>query len=207
VAEIESRSGWVLGLSLIQVILLLFVAAVLLYVTENVEVSGYEPRQGAPSTGQDADLPASLEAVTAKNVALEKQLGELTVLVDEVKIMAGAKVPSKEGFQEAIENLKRGYAFCQRDNNTLIEATIRNGAENIQVIGEIPSDLFVNLAKGDGTSDLDQIVSFIQDVYEYEKDHRCRFNYRLRYATDNDYRKAREGYEKYFYPEKMIRTG
>ena len=101
-AEIESRSGWVLGLSLIQVILLLFFAAVLLYVTENVEVSGYEPRQGGPSTGQDADLPASLEAVTAKNVALEKQLGEMTVLVDEVKVMAGAKVPSKEGFQEAI---------------------------------------------------------------------------------------------------------
>jgi len=32
-------------------------------------------------------------------------------------------------------------------------------------------------------------------------------NYRLKYATDNDYRKAREGFEKYFYPEKMIRTG
>ena len=32
-------------------------------------------------------------------------------------------------------------------------------------------------------------MSFIQDVYEYEKDHKCRFNYRLKYATDNDYRK------------------
>jgi hypothetical protein len=204
----ESRSGWVLGLSLVQVILLLFFAAMLLYVTENVEVSGHEPHQGAAVVNaQGANLPASLEATTAKNAELEKQLGEMTVLVDEVKLMAGAKAPSKEGFQEAIENLKRGYALCQKDNNTLIEATIRNGAENIQVIGEIPSDLFVSLAKGDGTSDLDQIVSFIQDVYEYEKDHKCRFNYRLRYATDNDYRKAREGYEKYFYPEKMIRAG
>ena len=79
--------------------------------------------------------------------------------------------------------------------------------KTLQVIGDIPSDLIVNLVKGDQTSDLDQIVSFIQDVYQYEKDHSCRFNYRLKYATDNDYRKAREGFEKYFYPEKMIRTG
>ncbi|HET8722398.1 MAG TPA: hypothetical protein VFM24_10240, partial [Nitrospira sp.] len=94
-----------------------------------------------------------------------------------------------------------------KDESTLIEATIQHGQENVQVIGEIPADLFVNLAKGDGTSDLDQIVSFIQDVYEYEKDHKCRFNYRLKYATDNDYRKAREVYEKYFYPEKIVKIG
>ena len=50
-------------------------------------------------------------------------------------------------------------------------------------------------------------MSFIQDVYEYEKDHKCRFNYRLKYATDNDYRKAREIYEKYFYPEKIMKIG
>ena len=50
-------------------------------------------------------------------------------------------------------------------------------------------------------------MSFLQDVYQYEKDRGCRFNYRLKYATDNDYRKAREGFEKYFYPEKMIKTG
>jgi hypothetical protein len=75
------------------------------------------------------------------------------------------------------------------------------------VVGEIPSDLPVTMAKGEQTSDLEKIVSFIQEVYEYEKDHRCRFNYRLKYATDNDYRKGRDGYEKYFYPEKLLRTG
>jgi hypothetical protein len=89
----------------------------------------------------------------------------------------------------------------------LLETSIQNGAETVQVIGDIPADLIAGLAKGDQTSDLDQIVSFIQDVYEYEKDHKCRFNYRLKYATDNDYRKAREVYEKYFYPEKIIRIG
>jgi hypothetical protein len=131
----------------------------------------------------------------------------MTVLVDELKLMVGAKVASKEGFQEAVDNLKRGYSLCQKDNNTLLEASIQHGAETVQVIGDIPSDLIAGLAKGDQTSDLDHIVSFIQDVYEYEKDHKCRFNYRLKYATDNDYRKAREVYEKYFYPEKIIRIG
>ena len=131
----------------------------------------------------------------------------MALLVDEVKLMTGAKAPSKEAFQEAIDSVKRGYSLCQKDDNTLIEASIQNGVETVHVIGEIPSDLMVNLVRGDQTADLDQIVSFIQDVYEYEKDHKCRFNYRLKYATDNDYRKGRDGYEKYFYPEKIMRTG
>ncbi len=206
--DTEARSNWVFGLSLVQVFLLLFFAAMLIYVTQNVEVRGQESGPGAKgSHTADSSLQARLDAATEKNNELENELGDMTGLIDELKLMLGAKAPSKEGFREAIETLRRGYALCQKDDNTLIEATIQHGAENVQVIGEIPSDLVVNLAKGDGTSDLDQIVSFIQDVYEYEKDHKCRFNYRLKYATDNDYRKAREGYEKYFYPERMIKTG
>ena len=204
----ESRSNWVLGLSLVQVILLLVFAVLIIYVTENVEGRGQEPHQGVvESKTQDASPQASLNVATERNNELEKQLRNMTLFVDELKLMVGAKVTSKEGFQEAIESLKRGYSLCQKDDNTLIEARIHNGAETLQVIGEIPSDLIVNLAKGDETSDLDEIIPFIQDVYEYEKDHKCRFNYRLKYATDNDYRKAREGYEKYFYPEKIMRTG
>ena len=199
--ETESRPDWVLGLSLVQVILLLFFASMLIYVTENVEVRGQEPQT------QAANLEARLDAATEQNNELKKRLGDITLFVDELKLMVGAKVPSKEGFQEAIESLKRGYSLCQKDDNTLIEASIQNGAETLQVIGEIPSDLEVNMVKGDQTSDIDDIVSFIQDVYQYEKDRKCRFNYRLKYATDNDYRKAREGFEKYFYPEKIFRTG
>jgi hypothetical protein len=203
----ESRSDWVLGLSLVQVVLLLFFAAMFLYVTQNVEVSGQETRPGEETKTQGAGLQARLDASMEKNSELEKRLGDMTLLVDELKLMVGAKAPSKEGFQEAIDSLKRGYALCQKDDNTLVEARIQNGAEILQVIGEIPSDLVVNLAKGDETSDLEHIVSFVQDVYEYEKDHKCRFNYRLKYATDNDYKKGRDGYEKYFYPEKILRTG
>ncbi len=188
--------------------LLLGFAVMIIYVTDSVEGGGQESHQVVeePRT-QDAGLQARLDAEAQKNNRLEKQLGDMTLLVDELKLMVGARVPSREAFQEAIESLKRGYALCQKDNNTLIEASIQNGVETVQVIGEIPSDLEVGLLKGDQTSDLDQIVSFVQDVYQYEKDHKCRFNYRLKYGTDNDYRKAREAYEKYFYPEKITRTG
>lgn len=198
----KSQSDWVFGLSLVQVMLLLVFAAMLISVTENGEVRGQEE-----TSGQGASLQARLDAATEKSNALEKRLGDMALLVDEVKLMVGAKAPSKEAFQEAIDSVKRGYSLCQKDDNTLIEASILNGAETVHVIGEIPSDLMVNLVRGDQTADLDQIVSFIQDVYEYEKDHKCRFNYRLKYATDNDYRKGRDGYEKYFYPEKIMRTG
>ena len=206
--ETEARSGWALGLSLVQVMLLLVFAALIVYVTDNVESRGQEPHQGVDvSKAPDAVLQARLDAATEKSDDLERQLNEMTLFVNELKLMVGAKVSTKEGFHEAIESLKRGYALCQKDNNTLIEATVQNGVETLQAIGDIPSDLVVNLVKGDQTSDIEQIVSFIQDVYQYEIDHKCRFNYRLKYATDNDYRKAREGFEKYFYPEKMMRIG
>jgi hypothetical protein len=208
VTEGEPRSDLVLGLSLIQVMLLLVFAVMIIDVTDSVEGGGQESHQVVEDTRtQDAGLQTRLDAEADKNHHLEKQLGDMTLLVDELKLMVGAKVPSREAFQEAVESLKRGYALCQKDNNTLIEASVHNGVEAVQVIGEIPSDLEVSLLKGDQTSDLDQIVSFVQDVYQYEKDHKCRFNYRLKYGTDNDYRKAREAYEKYFYPEKITRTG
>jgi len=206
--ESDSRSGWALGLSLVEVMLLLVFAAMMVYVTDNVEGRGQEPQKIVDNPkSQDSGLQASLDAATKKSNDLEQQVHDMTVLVNEVKLMVGAKVSTKEGFQEAIESLKRGYTLCQKEDNTLIEATVQNGVETVQVIGDIPSDLEVSLVKGDQTSDLEQIVSFIHDVYQYEKDHSCRFSYRLKYATDNDYRKARKGYEKYFYPEKMIRTG
>ncbi|MGE5839908.1 MAG: hypothetical protein ACM34H_08225 [Deltaproteobacteria bacterium] len=206
--ETESRSSWALGLSLLEVMMLLVFAALILYVTDNVESRGQEPHQGVDvPKALDADLQAKLDAVTEKSDDLERRLNDMTLFVNELKLMVDARVSTKEGFREAIESLKRGYALCQKDNNTLIEATVQNGEETLQVIGDIPSDLVVNLEKGEETSDIDQIVSFMQDVYQYEIDHKCRFNYRLKYATDNDYRKAREGFEKYFYPEKMIRTG
>jgi hypothetical protein len=206
--ETESRSGWALGLSLVEVLLLLVFAALIVYVTDNMESRGQEPHEGVDVPKPlDPVLQARLDAATVKNNHLEKQLGDMTLFVDELKLMVGAKVSTKEGFHEAIESLKRGYALCQKDNNTLIEASVQNGVETLHVIGDFPSDLEVNLRKGDQTSDLEQIVSFIHDVYEYEKDHSCRFNYRLKYATDTDYKKAREGFEKYFYPEKVIRTG
>ena len=207
-AETESRSQWVFGLSLVQVALLLFFAAAILYVTEHPEVSGQEPQSvaGEP-TVHKASLQAGLDAATAKSAELEQRVADMSLFMDEVKLMIGAKIASKEGFQEAVDTLKRGYALCQKDDNTLIEARIQNGAETVHIIGELPADLTAALAKGEQTSDLEQIVSFIQDVYEYEKDHKCRFNYRLKYATDNDYRKGRDSYEKYFYPEKITRTG
>lgn len=208
--ETESRSSWALGLSLIEVTLLLVFATLIVYVADNEEGRGQEPQQVVDETKTltlDADLQARLDAATEKSDDLERQLNDVTLFVNELMLMVGAKVSTKEGFQEAVESLKRGYALCRKDNNTLIEASIRNGVETLQVIGAIPTDLVVHLVKGDRTSDLDQIVSFVQDVYQYEIDHKCRFNYRLKYATDNDYRKARERFEKYFYPEKMIRTG
>jgi hypothetical protein len=204
-------------------VLLLVFAVLLVHVMDNGASGQQEARQSEPvsesvpqsvalpvappvaePTRNDPVLQAKLDEAAETNRRLEKRLNEMTGLVDDVKSMVGAKAASRDGFQEAVETLKRGYALCQKDN-VLIEASIQNGEESIRVIGEVPSDLDTNLAKGEFTSDLEQIVPFMQDVYQYEKDRKCRFNYRLHYATDNDYRKARERFEKYFFPEKMVK--
>ncbi|MDF0643925.1 MAG: hypothetical protein P0111_07830 [Nitrospira sp.] len=215
----ESRTDPVLGLSLVQVVLLLVFAVLLIHVTDKGASGQQEARQSEPAQLEasqaaaqpatapmrdDSGLQAKLDEAAEHNRQLEKRLTEMTGLVDDVKGMVGAKAASRDGFHEAVETLKRGYVLCQKDN-VLIEASIQHGEESIRVIGEVPSDLDTNLAKGEFTSDLDQIVPFVQDVYQYEKDRKCRFNYRLQYATDNDYRKARERFEKYFFPEKMTK--
>ncbi len=202
--EGDSRSGFTLGLSLVEVMLLLLFAAIMVHVTDTVE--GRQPVADEPHN-QDLGSQARLDAAMEQNRDLEKQLNEMTLLLNEVQLMAGAKGATIDGFQEAIENLKRGYALCQKDSNTLIEASVQRGVETVHVIADIPAELKVSLGRGEQTSDLEEIVSFLQDVYQYEKDQNCRFNYRLKYATDHDYRKAREVFERYFYPEKMIRTG
>ncbi|SLM49871.1 protein of unknown function [Nitrospira japonica] len=221
----DPRTDPVLGLSLVQVVLLLVFAVLLVQVTDNGANGQPDTRQSAAvpesvsqsaaqsdalpptteSTRTDPGLQAKLDDAAETSRRLEKRLAEVTALVDEVKGMVGAKAASRDGFQEAVENMKRGYTLCQKDN-VLIEASIQNGEESIRVIGDIPSGLDTSLAKGEYTSDLDQIVPFMQDVYQYEKDRKCRFNYRLQYVTDNDYRKARERFEKYFFPEKMTKV-
>jgi hypothetical protein len=201
--ESDSRSGWVLGLSLIQVLLLLVFGALMVYVTDAVEGRSPDPPPIVEGPRQmDPEVQAKLDVALEQSSDLEKQLSEMTLMMNDVKVMVGAKGSTKEGFQEAVDNLKRGYALCQKNGNTLIEASVQHGDETVAVIGDVPSDLRVHVTKGDRIENLEEIVSFLQDVYQYEKDRNCRFNYRLKYATDKDYRLAREGFEKYFYPEK-----
>ncbi|HET8722396.1 MAG TPA: hypothetical protein VFM24_10230 [Nitrospira sp.] len=90
-------------MSLVQVMLLLVFAAMLLYVTETVEGRGQERGPGPEeANSRDTGLQARLDAATDKTTELQKQLKETAGLLDEVKILVGAKAPSKEGFREAV---------------------------------------------------------------------------------------------------------
>ncbi len=201
--ESDARSGWVLSLSLVGLLLLLAFAAMMVYVADAVEGRGPDPLPTVENSRPMASaVQARLDAAMGKNQDLEKQLSEMDQMVNELKTLVGAKETTKESFQVAIGNLKRGYVLCQQGGNTLIEATVEHGEETVAVIGDIPSDMRVNLKQGEHTSDLEEIVSFLQDVYQYEKDRNCRFNYRLKAATEDDRRLAKEGFGKYLYPEK-----
>src|SRR4026207_2314042 len=98
--------------------LLLCFGGMIIYVTESGGGRGHEPRQGVEATQRpEASLHARLDATAEKNTELERDRGDMRGLVGELHTMGGAEVASKEGFQEAIDNLKRGYSLCQKDNN------------------------------------------------------------------------------------------
>ena len=102
--DTESRSNWVFGLSLVQVILLLFFGAMIIYVTENVEGRGHELRQGVEETKkQEGSLHARLDATAEKNAELERQLGDMTVFVDELKLLVAPRCLLRKGFRKPLK--------------------------------------------------------------------------------------------------------
>src|SRR3954463_9071020 len=131
----DSRSGFALGLSLVEVMLLLVFAGMLVYVADTGAGKGQEPQPLVDEVRALSVTPeAGPDAAMEKPHDLEARLDEMTSLMNDVKLMVGAKGSTKEGFQEAVDNLKRGYALCQKNSNTLIEASVRHGVESLQVI-------------------------------------------------------------------------
>src|SRR5215210_8354552 len=94
--ENDSRSGFALGLSLVEVMLLLVFAAMIVYVTGTGAGRGQDPRpvvdqsqalSVAPQAGPDAD--------TENNHDLETRLNEMTGLMNDVQLMVSAKGSTK----------------------------------------------------------------------------------------------------------------
>ena len=113
--------------------------------------------------------------------------------------------------QKFKQELARGFPKCE-DNNVLANVSMLNGVIRLDVSGS-PTKL-IEWSRGVGTkipkpgdvlSDREAVDNFLQIVARYyehvrQVNQNCRFDYKLRYVTDRDYREGRETFEKLFYP-------
>jgi hypothetical protein len=109
-----------------------------------------------------------------------------------------------------LQELRRGLPRCE-ENNVLVAITLRRGA--VEMLPMAPSAKLQAWAASSGLrlppsaalTDWQSIRTFLDTVARFYSDRGrqekpCRFDYRLEYATKEDYYDAREMFEKYFYP-------
>lgn len=205
----ESRADFVLGMSLTEVILLLMFAVMLVYAAEKEQGGGQDPSLTVAALKAERDeLRAKIAEAQATIKRLQEERRKQELLLEELKRMVGAPSAGAQDILERIAFLKRGYPVCQK-NNTLIEVQMRQGRLLFKIIesppATMPGDAATPLVRGFETADPREIQPAIVRLFQYEKSSKCRFDYRLIYTTDTDYRMAREKFERYFYPEKIFR--
>ena len=89
--DVEARSDWVFGLSLIQVIASPVLRRDVDLCDTKWDVSGREPSTAFGETNHlRCQSWARLDAATEKNHALEQELGDMSALVGELKLMVDA---------------------------------------------------------------------------------------------------------------------
>jgi hypothetical protein len=112
------------------------------------------------------------------------------------------------------EELARGYPKCE-DNNVLTDVSMLDGAVNLTVTTSARFSAWsrnaaVNIPRqGQVLTDRQEIAAFLRSVALFYESARiaqsnCRFDYRLRYATDHDYHEGRQTFEVLFYPASIV---
>lgn len=114
---------------------------------------------------------------------------------------------------EIRRDMARGFPRCDA-NNVLVEVAIQHGGTELRVQESAPTirkwAKSINRTIPPVTQALktpEEIRSFLEVVknfYNRPDAKPCRYDYRLRYATKEDYYDGREKFEKYFYPAGLI---
>ena len=113
--------------------------------------------------------------------------------------------------QQVRQDMARGAPRCDQ-NNVLVEVSIQHGTVQVRLKGtprRLQEWTRATGMKAPSTGDVltgqQAIWSFLDSVsrfYEQQSQQKqpCRYDYKLISATDEDYRRGRETFEKYFYP-------
>lgn len=162
--------------------------------------------------------PSSQQQI--EDLKKENKNNQQIIKVVKDEISTDAQTP--EDFQRAIQKhredvaaaVRRGKPKCQ-DANTLVyislvdrrlELLLREGVEKLPTDAAFPP--VGRFVPGRTLTDPQQIDRFLLAVERYHALHGdCRFDYRLTWKTDSDYRLGRSRFERYFYPESILSAG
>jgi hypothetical protein len=164
------------------------------------------------------DLKVAREA-TAKAQKLEETNRYLREILDAVGRYIGAPVPTSVGEikkwleehdKSVAQAAKRGSPPCSMTNNIVGVARVKTGDVELQLSQAFPQ--FGQGLEADAILRADQLRSFFGNVLAFydrqkQRGNDCRFDYRLEWVTDADYRSGREQFEQpYFYPAGIRRV-
>jgi hypothetical protein len=194
-------------MSLAEVVLLLTFSFFLVVTLRDNPAGGGEP------------LPVRVKRLEELLAKVQTELDETKKELEQTKVdlerekrirqwlekMAGQPI-TPEILPSVIEGLIRGKPLCaqQKDQNLILDVALVDRELTVRVI-ELEPTLAAHLgSRGLGVSvgrvfhTKSELQPFLDEVLRYGP--KCRFDYRLRYATGDDYHEARTYFERYLYP-------
>lgn len=196
------RQDLIIGMSLAEIFLLLLL---IVWWSSRLETDA-----AGGATVENINLKAENQRLTKRVTELETALNvaqarikEVEDILEFVRNMVQASSATKEKLEDAykkrLQDAKRGFPKC-REANTLIEVRAADGEFAVVMLDDL--DRF---KKGQSILGESALVLLLQRAREASG--QCRFDYRLTYGSKADYHDARELFEKYFYPERMVKLG
>jgi hypothetical protein len=161
---------------------------------------------------EKSQLKGELKGAEEKIADLEDKLRIMLILLGLPKDFDPTKAGAAAAINKACKEQCRSFPTCDQQNNVLIEASVIRGQISLKVLtsGGSLSTWMAGRghrypAVGVSITDPPAIQRFLDDVSHYYPSSKvegreCRFDYRLRWASDADYRKGRVLFEPYFYP-------
>ena len=215
----RARSELIIGITLAETFLLLLF----------VVWYGFSPEQGNSEIARLKDEVARLnKQIDGLKVQLKADQIRIDDLAEDRRILliilgldpktfdpkaAGAR----KAIEDACKRLGQGLPKCELEN-VLIEASVVHGQTSMKVLltSASLSAFMTSLghhypAVGVSITDPSIIQQFLDDVARYHPSSgveggECRFDYRLRWATSDDYLYGRERFERFFYPARNMRV-
>jgi len=192
-------------------IFLLLVFTILLVAAHKENTDG--PIEVERLRRENAKLSAENAVLRGKVNELSQVLDRKNAIIDVLASMAGVPIDSAGDVPNAINALRRGAKACTKPN-TLIAARASGRHLTLRLLVDLPeldvraSEFTVVVREGKTLSDPVSTNAFLLSVRHYgsESNHNCRFDYRLEFATSEDYLLARDSLERFMYPERIVRV-